>query len=348
MALAIGANTAIFSMVNGVLLKALPYERPDRLYVIGSSRESGPGLGVTSAGIYHGWKQGAPAFASMAALGYQARVLTWNGEVDRVLGVRTLGSPFEVVGRGAAEGRVYTAADDGPEAERVIVLSARLARRMFGGGGAVGRAIGVNGEPHTVIGVMPADFALPDHDVQFWLPARLDAAAAANRDQYYLQAVARLADGATVAQAEAQLAAVMDGMRARYAHFMGSERAALLPMKELVAGGARPRLLVLMGAVALILLVACANLGNLLLARASARRREMALRQALGARPLRLVRQMLTESVLLAGLGGLAGVGAGLVLLRLLVRWMGEDLPRAHEIGLDGHVLAFTAAVSVL
>jgi putative ABC transport system permease protein len=347
MALAIGANSAIFSAVNGVLVKSLPYRDADRIVVLGHLNAGFDGLGSTTPGNFYDWQARADAFDSMAAFGYTERILTWGANVERVLGALSAGSIFDVLGRSAAEGRAFTAADDHPGAPSIIVLSHTLARRLFGGESPVGRTIGVGGVPSTIVGVMPADFTFPDYDAQFWIPARFDAQFRGNRDQYFLQAVARLKAGVTLDQARAQLDTVMDAIRRDYPQFTQNARGGVVPMKDLLVDNVRTRLLTLMGAVVFILLIACANLGNLLLARASTRRREIAVRQALGARPGRLVRQMLTESIMLAFVGGLAGLALAYAMLDVLVTWLPQDLPRANEIGLDPLVVAFTAAASL-
>ena len=350
MALAIGANSAIFSVVNGVLLEALPYADAGRIVVIGHRDIDGAptdGLDSTTPGNFYDWQARSTAFESMAAFAYTERVMTLGGNADRVLGALSAGSIFDVLGRGAARGRVFTAAGDGPGAEAVVVLGDGLARRLFGERSPLGETLGIGGVPFTVIGVMPADFTFPDYDAEYWIPARFDAAFRGNRDQYFLQAVARLKPGITLAQAEAQVNTVMDAIRRDHPQFTQNAKAGLLPMKDVLVDGVRTRLLTLMGAVVCILLIACANLGNLLMARASTRRREVAVRYALGARPIRLVRQMLTESLLLAALGGAAGLAVGYMSLGLLVAWLPSDLPRANAIALDLTVVAFTAAASL-
>jgi putative ABC transport system permease protein len=346
-ALAIGANSAIFSVVNGVLLKALPYRDADRIVVLGHLTDGSDRLSSTTPGNFYDWQARADAFESMAAFAYSERIITLNGAAERVVGVVSAGSVFNVLGRSAVEGRTFTADEDHPGAPAVVVLSHGLARRLFGERSPVGSAIGVGGVSHTVLGVMPSDFAFPDYDAQFWIPARFDAEFRGNRDQYFLQAVARLKPGITLELARAQLNTVMDAIRRDYPQFTQNARGGIVPMKELLVDNVRTRLLTLMGAVAFILLIACANLGNLLLARASTRRREMAVRHALGARPARLMRQLLTESVLLALAGGVAGLTLGYLLIDVLVAWLPDDLPRANGIQLDPMVVAFTAAVSI-
>jgi putative ABC transport system permease protein len=347
MALALGANTAIFSVLHGVLLKPLPYPGSEELVVLGHAMERPTDLGSTTPANFYEWQQRATAFESMAGFDTTNRILGVDGQAERVLGLVSVGSVFDVLGRSAEEGRTFSAAEDRPGGEAVIVLGHGLARRLFGTG-AVGRTIGVNGEPFTVIGVMPPDFVFPDHDVHFWIPARYDHAFRQNRDQYQLVAVARLRDGGSAERARVQLDAVMDAIRAAWPQYNQDATAGIVPLKDLLVADVRPRVLFLMGSVTLILLIACANLGNLLLARATVRRREMALRTALGARPLRLARQMLTESVLLAALGGFAGLATAVAFRAALVTLLPEDLPRAHEIAIDGPVVLFTLGASLL
>jgi len=350
MALAIGANSAIFSVVNGVLLKALPYRDASRIVVLGHRSldgSDGDGLGSTTPGNFYDWQARATAFESMAAFAYTERVITWGGNAERTLGALSAGSIFDVLGRDAAAGRTFTARDDGPGAEAVIVLSNGLARRLYGDRSPLGQTLGVGGVPFVVIGVMPPDFTFPDYDAEYWIPARFDAEFRGNRDQYFLQAVARLKPGVTPEQAQVQLDTVMDAIRRDFPQYTQNAGAGVVPAKDLLIGGVRTRLLTLMAAVAVILLIACANLGNLLMARASTRRREIAVRHALGARPGRLVRQMLTESLVLSALGGIAGLAVGYVLLDVLVTWLPANLPRVNEIGLDLPVVAFTAAASI-
>ncbi len=347
MALAIGANTAIFSVVHAVLLEQLPYRDPARIVVLGQTDGAATTLGSTTPGNYYDWAAGATAFESMAGYAYTLRTVRWNGQAERVLGAVTVGDLFAVVGRTAAAGRTYTAQEDHPGAAPAVVLSARFARRLFGDDTAIGRALDIGDMSWTVVGVMPDDFAFPDFDAEYWIPARFDAAFAGNRDQYFLRAVARLEDGQSPAQAQVQLDTVMDRIRLAHPQATQSARALVQPMHEVLVGNVRVRLLVLLGAVAAVLLIACANIGNLLMARAGTRRREMAVRQALGARPARLLRQMLTESTLLAVVGGLAGVGLGALMLDALRALLPEDLPRAQGIALDPAVLAFGAAATM-
>ncbi len=348
MALAIGANTAIFSVVNAVLLHPLPFLEPDRIVVVGHLDRGAQELSTTSPGNFYDWQAQSTAFERLAAFEYIDRTVAWDGNAERVVGVSSVGSVFDVLGRAAAQGRTFVASEDRAGGDRVVVLSLRLARRIFGRDNPIGRTVNIGGRPHGVLGVMPADFAFPDWDAQYWVPAGFDAAFRENRDQYFLEAVGRLRRDVSIEQARAQIDTIMDGIRLRFPQHTENARAGVVGMKDLLVKNVRVRLLMLMGAVLFILLISCANLGNLLMARAATRRQEMAVRQALGARPWRLVRQMVTESVLLAAGGGVVGLAAGALLLRALVSWLPDDLPRAGGIGMDPSVLLFTAIASVL
>jgi putative ABC transport system permease protein len=348
MALAVGANAAVFSVVNAVLLRALPFTDPDAIVVLGHRTNGGDSLDSTTPGNLHDWMQGATAFSAMAGFAATERIVMANGNAERIRGGISVGSIFAVLGREAAQGRTLTARDDDPAADPVVVLSARLARRLFGEASAVGQPLLINSLAHTVVGVMPDDFAFFDYDDEYWIPARFDAAFRVNRDQYFLLGVARLRPGTSITQAHAQLNTVMDAIRAAYPQFTQNATAVVLPMKEVLLDGVGTRLLVLMAAVGFVLLIACGNLANLLLARATARRREMAVRHALGADRNRLLRQMVAESLLLACAGGLAGLATGAALVRILVEYLPDTLPRRSGIGLDSAVVLFTFAVSLL
>jgi putative ABC transport system permease protein len=348
MALAVGANTAVFSIVYGVLFRPLPFPDSHRLVVLGHQSSDGRGMNTTSPGNFYDWQARTTAFEAMAAFAYTERVVSWGGgEVERMTGVLSAGSLFDVLRRPAAEGRTFTAADDDPGAAPVVVVSASLAERMFGSGAAVGRALEMGGLPVTVIGVMPKDFSFADQDAQYWMPARYDAGFRGNRDQFFLRGIARLRPGVSLDEGRSQLDTVMDAIRRDFPQHTGEATAAVAPLRSHIVEDARPRLLTLLGAVVAVLLIACANLANLLLARGAVRRRELAVRHALGASSLRLVRQLLVESLLVAALGGLAGIGLGAALLRVLVGWLPDDLPRADGIALDPTALAVTLGVCV-
>lgn len=348
MALAVGANTAIFSVVNSVLLRALPFADPDAVVVLGHRTGGADALDTTTPGNLYDWMAGATAFESMAGFAQTERIVTANGTAERLRGGLSVGSLFDVLGREAADGRTLRVSDDDPGADPVVVLSAGLSRRLFGEARSVGQSIAINSVPHTIVGVMPADFAFFDYDYEYWVPARFDTAFRANRDQYFLLGIARLDAGVARAQADAQLNTVMDAIRAAHPRYTQNAIAVVLPVKDVLLDGTESRLLLLQGAVGFVLLIACANLGNLLLARASTRRPEMALRHALGAGQARLARQMIAESLLLALIGGVAGLAAGAGLLRVLLTYLPDTLPRFGGISLDGTTLLFTLGVSVV
>jgi putative ABC transport system permease protein len=343
MALAIGANTAIFSAVNGVLLQPLRYHDPERLVVIGYRPDNGIGLNSTTPGNFYDWQRDATGFESMAAWASLERNLSNASSAERVPGVISAGSLFDVLGRRAMIGRTFTAEDDAPGKPLVVVLSHGLWQRLYGEDrAAIGKSLTLGAAAHTVIGVMPPDFAFPSADAQFWIPAAFNQEFRGNRFEFFLLAAARLKPGVSAEQAQAQLDTVMDRIRLQFPRETQSARAGVMPMQALLVDGVRTRLFTLMGAVACVLLIACANLGNLLLARAASRRREIALRQALGARPSRILRQLLTESLILAILGGVLGIALGAGLLTSLLALLPEDLPRASEVRLDATVLTFT------
>ncbi len=275
-ALAVGANTAIFGVVHGVLLKALPFADPDRVVVLGHLPRSGDGqatLDSTTPGNLYDWTAAATGFEAIAGFSPTERIVTVGDSAERIQGGLVVGALFDVLKRDAAEGRALTLADDDPGAPPVVLLSARLARRLYGGAAAAGRALTINGTPHTVVGTMPADFAFFDYDYEYWVPARFDAAFRANRDQYFLAGLARLKPGVSREQADVQLNTVMDRIRRDWPQFTENVVAAVQPVKTVLLDGVERRLLVLQGAAVLVLLIACANLGNLLLARAATRRR---------------------------------------------------------------------------
>ena len=270
MGLAVGANTAVFSVVNAVLLRTLPFTDPDGVVVLGHRTNGGDSLDSTTPGNLHDWMHDATAFSAMAGFSSTERIVMANGQAERIRGGISVGSIFAVLGRDAALGRTLTAHDDDAAADPVVVLSARLARRLFGEATAIGQSLHINSIAYTVVGVMPADFAFFDYDYEYWIPARFDAAFRVNRDQYFLLGIARLRPDTTVTQAHAQLNTVMDGIRQAYPQFTQNATAAVLPMKEVLLDGVGTRLLVLMGAVGFVLLIACGNLAHLLLARATA------------------------------------------------------------------------------
>jgi putative ABC transport system permease protein len=338
LALGIGANTAIFSLVNGVLLRPLPYPHADRLVVT-----------PVSLPDFEDLRQASRSFDALAVWGTNRYTLGSEGAAsEAVLGAIVSSGFFELLG-GAARGRVPGEAD-GPE--RVAVIGHGLWQRRFGGDdGVLGRTIRLGGDPHTVVGVMPPQFEFPSAEFEVWVPLRpaLEKAGgqARNRSLRIFRALGRLAPGVTLAQASAEADAIAARLARAYPDTNEQFRFELAGVHERLVGPARPILIVLLGVVSLVLLIACANVANLLLVRARAREREIAIRTALGADRWRVVRQLLTESVMLAAAGAALGV--------LLARWaldalpaLGPEIPRLSAVRVDRAVLAFTAAVAVL
>jgi predicted permease len=351
LALGIGANTAIFSVLNGVLLKPLGYPDAAQLVAVGESRDGAlpTTLNSTSPASFYDWEGGARTFSELAAYSSAQNVLIGRGEPELVLGAQTVGGLFEVLRVPAAIGRTFGVTEEDPGAESVVVLSHAMWTSVFGGDTAVvGTTINLGGRPRRVVGVMPATFRFPSGRAQYWIPAQFTPDFRANRDQYFLGGIGRLKPGVTIEESRTDLEIVAARLRADWSQYNTGLRLNVVPFQAaLVTGSERP-LYLLMGAVVLVLLVACANIGNLLLAKGAGRRREIAVRQALGAGRGRIARQLITESVVLGLVGGAAGVVLGRVMLTLLLRQQAIGLPRMEDIALDGQVLAFTFAVSAL
>ena len=350
LALGIGANTAIFSIVNSVLLKPLPFERPDELVALGEGTLDGPpdALSSTSPGSFYDWQRQASGFQAIAGFSNGQVTLTGGPEPETLTGVNIVGDLFPVLGVRPARGRWPTSADESDD-RLVVVLSDGAWRRHFGADPSiVGRTITLNRTARTVIGVMPPSFRFPDGSAQYWMPSRFSPEFKANRDQYFLGVIGRLKPGVGVERARTDMAVVSERMRRDWSKYNTGLRINVVSLQDTIVSNVRERLGILMGAVVFVLLIACANLGNLLLARSVTRRREMAVRQALGAGHNRLVRQLLTESLVLALAGGIVGIAVGAGFLRLMIAQQSIALPRMEEIGLDARALGFTFAIAAL
>jgi len=349
LALGIGANTAIFSVVNTVLLRPLPYKDPEHLVMVweDATRHGYP-RDTPAAANFVDWRDQNQVFEGMAAIADTSFNLTGSGDPERLEGRRVSATLFPLLGVEPQLGRVFTAAEDQPGAQRVVLLSYPLWQRRFGGDpGIVGKSLTLNGESHVVVGVMPARFQFPSSDDQAWVPIALTQQEAGNRNRHYLQVLGRLKPGVSPAQAQSEMSTIAARLQQQYPQSNAELGAAVQTLHEHLVGDIKPALLILLGAVGLVLLIACANVANLLLARAAVRQKEIAVRVALGARRWRLIRQFLTESVLLSSLGGLVGLAVAYGGLVLLKAFIPEDISQARDISIDLKVLGFTFLVSV-
>ena len=356
LALGIGANTAIFTVVNAILLRPLPFQDSSRLVWVPHvpPAKSFPGMSYfsVSPANYLDWQKNNHVFESMAAYGGRTLNLADRDEPEAIPGASVSAEFFPLLGVPAQIGRVFLPEDDQPGHGLVVVLSHRLWQSHFGSDASiVGTKLTLSGESYTVIGVMPARFELAawfPSSVQLWVPVAWTEEQRAVRNNHNYNVVARLKAGVDVNQAQAEMNAISSRLARAYPEDDQGWGAAVVSLRQFLTGDVRPALLVLFGAVAFVLLIACANVANLVLARTLGRRKEMAIRSALGAGRSRAVGQVLSETVLLS----LAGGGVGLLLagfgVKLIVAFLAKNLPRGAESEVDGRVLAFTLALSLL
>ena len=350
LALGIGANTAMFSVIEAVLLRPLPYSNANELVRVASTWERG---GITtpyssSPPDFFDWRDQNRSFSSMFAYRIGEYALTGRGEAKRVRAVMATAGIFSTLQAHPTLGREFVAEENRKGADHVVVLSYGLWQAEFGGAAdAIGRTFELDSEPYTIIGVMPAEFRFPLPGSDAYVPVGFDDKVMTQRGAHYLQVLGRLKSGISVAQANDDLAGIMAELRRLYPDKDGKWGVRAERWSSALVGDVRPALLVLLGAVGLVALIACANISNLLLARATARHRELAMRRALGAGRSRLMRQMLTEGLLLALLAGAASLLLAHWALVSIVSFGPKDIPRLASVGLNGAVLGFTLSVSV-
>jgi predicted permease len=357
LSLGIGANTAIFTVLNGSVLQPLPYAEPDRLMVVWETRADNPRRMVAPANFLD-WRRETTAFETLAAFDNFSATLIGFGEAQRVHAASASANFFDVLGVDARLGRAMVPDDDRPGAPRVAVLTDGLWQRLFGASAnAIGQSMILNGTPHTIVGVLPAGFAMQMVDgVEVWItgdrgiprsfPFPGDITAV--RDSHIIAVIGRLASGFTRDQAQAQLTGVMAALSERHPDTNAGLGANVRPLHEEIVGDIRPVIVLLQVAVAVLLLIACANVAHLLLGQAAGRQTEISLRFAMGADRTRIVKQLLVETLTLAIPGGALGLVLATIGVRALTAMAPANLPRLSEIAIDGTALAFTLAMTLL
>ncbi len=353
LALGIGVNTTIFSAINALLLHPFNFRDVDRIAAVWESRAEGNGRDAVAFANFLDMREQRSVFESAAAWSGWNANLTEGDQPERVEGIAASPQLFSVVGVQPATGRAFSLDEEQPGHDPVIVISDSLWRRRFNAdAGIVGRNVRINERTFTVIGVMPADFAFPRRNVELWTPLIADKEDVTERGSHYLQVVARLKPGATIAAAQAELDALATRLAADYPQTNASRAFKVESLTDSVGRGPRPFLLIMLGAVMFVLLIACANVANLQLMRATTRQREIAVRLTLGASRWRIVRQLLTESLLLALVGGALGLLFSVWAIDALAKGIPANFARFvngwERLGIDWRVFGFTLMISLL
>ena len=350
LALGIGANTAIFSVVNSLMLRPLPYPDSDRIVDVWHTppQESFPGLErfSVSPANYLDWKSQNDSFEQMAVYGYAGFSLSTSNDPVAVTGTAVSSDFFSVLRSNASQGRTFFPEEEQPGRDHVVVLSHRLWQRAFGANpDLMGQTLTLNSQSFTVVGIMPAGFEFP-REAELWVPLAWDDAEKQTRSIHDYIVIARLNPDVSLAQAQAEMSTISSRLEQQYPEANKGWGAVVIPLQEDLIGDIRPALLVLFSAVGFVLLIACANVANLMLARGANRQKEIAIRIALGAARARIVRQLLSESILLSVVGGLLGLLLAGWGSQLLVQLSPDSLPNPGAIGIDGWALGFTLLVS--
>ena len=349
LALGIGANAAVFSVINAVLLRPLPYRDADRVVTLWQNNiKAGVPRHDVSPANFIDWSEQSTSFEAIAGVVPFGFVIAGDGEPERFSAWLVTSGFFQVAGTDALLGRTFTAEDYVPGNHRVVVLGHGMWQRRFGGDrNIVGRTISLNGQPYAVVGVMPPQFQLPP-DREIWVPEIIQESYRQRRGATYWNVVARLKQGTTVAQAQEEMNGIAARLAAQYPDTNGEMGASVVPLFDHLTGQIRSALWILAVAVGFVLLIACVNVANLLLVRGAERQREFAIRSALGAKRLRLLRQTLTESLLLVVVGGVTGVLLASWLVKLIPAISSSKIPRVEQVSMDLRVVLFACGVSLL